>query len=107
MGVRRDPPPPGTTNQAVAYQETGVSVPASAPLHASFDLANTSSVRKRISVLILDFDFSDLSVCTFWLPPLGSDLIPYVVRTRTTKAWTNATIAFYAASPSSPIPTGT
>ena len=98
----RVPPPPGTSNQAVVFQNTGVAVPTGTNLVATFLVGNDAPVRKRISVLIHDSDFSDLSVCTFWLPPLGSDLIPYVVRTRTTKAWTNATIAYYAASPSSP-----
>ena len=64
---------------------------------ARFDLGNSSSVRKRISVLVLDSDFSDLSVCTFWLRAERA-AAPYQMRTHTTKAWTNATIYFYAAS---------
>jgi hypothetical protein len=93
----RVPPPPGTTNQAVAYQETGVSLPAGAPLLAAFDLANTSTVRKRISVLILDFDFSDLSVCTFWLEA-NAPMRTYQMRTHTTQPWVNTALYFYAAS---------
>lgn len=93
----RVPPPPGTTNQAVAYQETGVSVPMGAPLLAQFDLANTSTVRKRISVLVLDFDFSDLSVCTFWLDA-NAPMRTYQIRTHTTQAWVNTALYFYAAS---------
>ena len=54
-------------------------------------------MRKRISVLVLDSDFSDLSVCTFWLAP-NAPLRPYQMLTHTTKAWTNAAIYFYAAS---------
>jgi hypothetical protein len=57
-------------------------------------------VRKRLSVLIIDSNFSDLHVCTFWLPP-GLPLTPYQMRTHTTKAWANAAIYFYAASPGS------
>jgi hypothetical protein len=94
----RVPPPAGTTNQAVAYQETGVSLPSGAPLLAQFDLANTSTVRKRISVLILDFDFSDLSVCSFWLEP-NAPMRTYQMRTHTTQAWVNTAIYFYAATP--------
>ena len=66
----RVPPPPGTANQAVAFQETTVAVaPSDATLLAQFDLGNSSSVRKRISVLVLDSNFSDLSVCTFFPGP--------------------------------------
>jgi hypothetical protein len=65
----RQPPPPGTSNQAVIFQQTGVSVGTHAALAAQFDLGNSDSVRKRISVLMIDSDFSDLAVCTFWLPP--------------------------------------
>ncbi len=36
---------------------------------AQFDLANSSTVRKRISVLVIDSNFSDITVCTFWLAP--------------------------------------
>ncbi len=93
----RVPPPPGTSNQAVIFQVTGVALATEAPLIARFSLGNSSSARKRISVLILDSDFSDLSVCTFWLPP-NTPLAPYQMRTHTTKAWTNAAIYFYAAS---------
>ncbi len=90
-------PPPATANQAVIFQVTGVALGANAPLVARFSLGNSSSVRKRISVLVLDSDFSDLSVCTFWLAP-NTALTPYAMRTHTTKAWTSAAIYFYAAS---------
>ena len=93
----RVPPPAGTTNQAVVFRETGFPVPIDTPLLAQFDLGNSSSVRKRISVLILDSNFSDLSVCTFWIPA-NSPLQTYQMQTHTTKAWTNAAIYFYAAT---------
>jgi hypothetical protein len=93
----RVPPPAGTANQAVVFQQTGYAFPAGTPLSAQFLLGNSSSVRKRVSVLIQDADFFDLHVCTFWLPP-SLPLTPYQMRTHTTKDWTNATIAFYAAT---------
>ena len=93
----RVPPPPGTSNQAVAYQQTGVALSANVPLVAEFDLGNSSSVRKRVSILIHDSDFSDLSVCTFWLPA-NLPLTRYGITTHTTKPWLNLTISFYAAS---------
>ncbi len=45
------------------------SVAAGTPMVATVDLGNSSSVRKRISVLVHEHDFSDLHVCTFWLEP--------------------------------------
>ena len=93
----RVPPPQGTTNQATVFQQTGLALPAGAPAVAVFDLANTSSVRKRLSVLMLDSDFTDLHVCTFWLEA-SVPMRRYAMKTRTTKAWANATIAFYAAT---------
>jgi hypothetical protein len=50
-----------------------------------------------MSVLLIESDFSDISVCTFWLPA-SSPLRTYRMRTHTTKAWTNASIYFYAAT---------
>jgi hypothetical protein len=94
----RLPAPPGTPNQAVVYQETGMALPAGAPVQADFDLGNSSSVRKRISVLVLDGDFSDLHVCTFWLPP-SLPLTTFRMRTHTTRPWVNASIYFYASTP--------
>ena len=88
---------PGTPAQAVVFQQTGMAMPGGAPLLATFDLGNTDSVRKRISVLVHDADFSDLHVCTFWLPP-NLPLSTYSIRTHTTKPWVNATLSFYAAS---------
>jgi hypothetical protein len=103
LSFSRVSPPPGTTNQAVVFQQTGAAFPAGTNLMATFFLGNTSQVRKRISVLLHDSDFSDLAVCTFWLrggDPDGS--FPYIMRARTTKAWTNATLSFYAASTYNP-----
>src|SRR6185369_7256942 len=55
------------------------------------------SVRERVTILVHDLDFTDLSACTFWLAP-GQALSDYAMRSFTTKAWTNATISFYAAT---------
>ncbi len=90
-----------TGTQAVVFQKTGVPLPANAPLVARFSLGNTDTVRKRISVLLHDADFSDLHVCTFWLPA-GAPVRPYVMGTFTTKAWTDVTLSFYAASVNAP-----
>ena len=92
--------PPGTSNQAVVFQNTGATVLAHMPVEARFRLGNSSSVRKRISVLIHDADFSDLAVCNFWLAP-NAPMRNYVMRGHTTRFWSNATISFYAATPGS------
>ncbi len=93
----RVPPPPGNSSSATVFQNTGQALPANTSLLARFALGNSSTVRKRISVLVLDHDFSDLSVCTFWLPP-QLPLTTYAIRTYTTRAWANAAIYFYAAT---------
>ena len=92
----RQNPGVGST-QAVVFQQTGQPVAARTALQASFRVGNSSSARKRISVLIIDSDFSDITVCTFWLAP-GSPMSLYTMNTHTTKAWTNAAIYFYAAT---------
>ena len=74
-----------------------MALPTGAPLDARFELGNSSSARKRISVLLIESDFSDISVCTFWVPP-NTPLTPYRMRSHTTKAWSNAAIYFYAAT---------
>ena len=93
----RLPAPPGTTNQAVVFQHTGIPLPSGAPIQAQFDLGNSSTVRKRISVLLLDSNFSDLHVCTFWIPP-NAPLTTYRMRSHTNRPWDNAAIYFYAAT---------
>jgi hypothetical protein len=93
----RQPAPAGTANQAVLFQPLGVAVPALTPLSARADLGNSSSVRKRLSIVLHDLDFSDLAVCTFWLAP-GSPLRTYEVHARTTRPWANVTMSFYAAT---------
>ena len=97
MEFYRVPPPAGTTNQAVVLQKTGLPLSAGEELTATFDLGNSSSVRKRVSILIHDADFSDLSLCTFWLPP-QAPMRQYSMRSFTARAWTNASISFYAAT---------
>ncbi len=92
-------PPPSGSNSAVVLQNTGVTtLPADQPIVAHFDIGNTTSVRKRISVLIHASDFSDLAVCTFFLPA-NTPMRHYAMRTHTTKDWAaGASISFYAAS---------
>ena len=90
---------PTTTpsGQAVVFQQTGVAIPANTGISASFDLGNTSSIRKRITVLVLDASFNDLHVCTFYLKP-GDPVRTYQMKTHTNQAWSNTSIYFYAAT---------
>ena len=97
LNYRRVPPPAGTSNQAVVFQTTGMPVAAGTALGASFDLGNASPLRKRISVLILNASFSDLHVCTFFLPA-NAPMRTYRMETFSTTAWSNAAIYFYAAT---------
>jgi hypothetical protein len=91
-------PPPGETGQATVFQPTGQGLPAGSPLLAQFDLGNSSTVRKRVSVLLVDHPgFADLAVCTFWLAP-GAPLRSYAMRAHTTQDWSNASVYFYAAT---------
>jgi Tol biopolymer transport system component len=92
--------PPGEAGQAVVFQSTTAQLLPGAPIVATFELGNSSSARKRITVLLHDGDFSDLNVCTLWLPA-STPLQSYTMRTHTTEAWSNATISIYAASPNS------
>ena len=93
----RVPPPPNSQNQAVLLQATGVAVAARSGVLTQFDLGNSSTARKRVAVLVHDRDFSDLSVCTFWLAP-HAPMRRYSMRTHTTRPWVDATISFYAAT---------
>ncbi len=87
--------PEGSTS-GVVLQYTGMALPTGAPMEATFTLGNSDTVRKRISVMIHNAAFDDLALCTFWLDP-GQTSASYAMRTHTTKAWTDATISFYAA----------
>jgi hypothetical protein len=88
--------PPGDP-AGVVLQGTGQTMNNNQPMVADFLLGNSSNVRRRATVLIHDGNFSDLSACSFWLPP-NMPLSQYTIKTFATKAWTNATVSVYAAS---------
>jgi hypothetical protein len=85
------------SSQAVVLQDTGVALPQFARLEVSIDIGNSSNVRKRITIIVHDEDFSDLQVCTFWIAQ-NSTLQTRVMRTYTTEAWTSAFLSIYASS---------
>jgi hypothetical protein len=86
-----------SSTSAVVLQSTGFPLGNGVTLEANFSLGNSSSARKRVTVLIHDSDFSDLAVCTFWLPP-NTPLRNYRMYTFTGRVWSGATISFYAST---------
>ena len=90
-------PQPLPTPAGVIFQNTGQAMTTNQIMTATVQLGNSSAVKKRVTVLLQDADFSDLTACTFWLPPY-QPMAGYTIRGFTTKAWTNATVAVYAAS---------
>jgi hypothetical protein len=66
-------------------------------LTATLSVGNSSPVRKRLTVLLHDLDFSDLTACTFWIAP-NQPLAAYAMRVFTGRAWTNATVSLYPAT---------
>src|SRR5204862_1614772 len=56
---------------------------------------------KRVTVLLMDGDYSDLAACTFWIQPglaPPNSTTNYLMRTFATKQWTDATFALFAAT---------
>ncbi|PJF24785.1 MAG: hypothetical protein CUN53_16085, partial [Phototrophicales bacterium] len=78
-------------------QNTPTATPIGSALEASFLLGNSSSERKRVTVVIRRADWTDLQACTFWLPP-NSPLQPYLMRTFAGSAWNATSITFYAST---------
>jgi hypothetical protein len=86
------------SNQAAVKQSLGVPLPANSPVAVEFDISNSSRVRKRLTMMIHDADFSDLQTCEFWLEPFAPAR-RYSMRTHSDRrAWKNLTVSFYASS---------
>lgn len=75
-------------------QYTNTAIPADRGLGLTFRMGSSSNVRQRVTVLLVDSNFSDVLACTFWVPP-GQPLNTYAMRAATTKAWANAAVGFY------------
>ncbi len=89
---------------SVVYQATGLAVRGT-PLGAQFDLGNSSRVRKRVMVLMMDADFSDIEKCQFTLEP-GTPLRTHRMRIPTRRPWANAALYFYATTAGNAAATG-
>jgi hypothetical protein len=81
----------------VILQPTGQTAAANEILTATFQLGNNSAERRRVTVILHDNNFSDLSACTFWLAP-GQPLSDYTYRTFATQPWGNITLSVYPAT---------
>ena len=92
-GAFRFTRPAGTPAGAV-LQLTNVAHAANTRLTATFDLGNSSPVRKRVTAVLHDSNYSDLAACTFWLDA-GQALTPFTMRVFAKRAWANATVSFY------------
>ncbi|MBW4437310.1 MAG: S8 family serine peptidase [Pleurocapsa minor GSE-CHR-MK-17-07R] len=76
-------------------QNTGVALAANAPLELQLQLGNSGPVRKRALIILFEHNWTDLQICSFWIPPY-TPLQTYAVQTHTTQAWSNASLAVYA-----------
>jgi hypothetical protein len=85
---------PAGSPGGVFFQSTGVVVNTRVQLEALIDVRNTSGTRKRATILLHDGDFSDLQVCTFWIPA-NNVSYRYRIETFTGEAWQNATLSIY------------
>jgi mannan endo-1,4-beta-mannosidase len=88
---------PANSSEAVVLQNTARSIPANTGLEARFDIGNSSGLRKRVTVIVHDSDFSDLQACSYWLPP-NSPLRTYRVLGATTEAWSSAQVSVYVST---------
>jgi subtilisin-like proprotein convertase family protein len=75
-------------------QNTGVAAPDGVPMEIRLDLANSSTIRQRATVIVHATDFSDLQVCVFWLEA-GTPMQTYVIRTHTTTPWAGTSVSIY------------
>ncbi len=96
-GVLEFTKPDNNPPSGVIGQTTGQAMVEGERLTATFQLGNSSAVRKRVTILLNDASFSDLTACTFWLAA-GQPLSTYVYRTVTKKPWPNAMLHVYPAT---------
>jgi hypothetical protein len=66
-------------------------------LEATFQLGNSSNVRQRVTVIINEPGFTDMSACTIWLPP-GLARQTFRMRSYANIGWANAMLSVYPAT---------
>lgn len=80
--------------------DTAFQIDANQLVQLQFRLGNSSMVRRRITVIVHDADFSDQQVCVFWLEP-NTPLVDngpareYYVSAHTNEVWTQPSVSFY------------
>lgn len=87
------------STQAVVFQNTNQPLPSNAPMRVTFQLGNTSPNTRRALVMLHDANFQDSQICSFWLPG-NTPLRTYQMLTKTTQAWTDASMSIYASTQS-------
>ncbi|MDZ4767312.1 MAG: S8 family serine peptidase [Chloroflexota bacterium] len=88
---------PAALASAVVLQNTALPVGTGGRLEATFQLGNNTGSTQRVTILLHASDFSDLTVCTFYVPN-GAPLQTYTIRSYATQAWGTASISFYLSS---------
>lgn len=81
-------------DSAVVFQDTGIPTNMDETLYVQLDLGNSSAVRKRVSVLVHNPDFSDLQICSFWLPP-SAPMATYRMYMGTKRNWSSTVLSIY------------
>lgn len=83
-------------NSAAVLQYTRRPVVANDVVQITFNAQNTG-VRRRLTVIAWNEDFSDLRVCSFWMPN-NTALNTYTMRFMVRTNWTGAMLHFYAST---------
>ena len=81
-------------DSAVVFQDTGIPTNIDETLYVQLDLGNSSAVRKRVSILTHNPDFSDLQICSFWLPP-NAPMATYRMYLGTKRNWSSTVLSIY------------
>ncbi len=79
---------------AVVFQDTGIPTGLNETLYVQLDLGNSSAVRKRVTVLVHNPDFSDLQICSFWLPP-NATMATHRMYLATKRSWASTVLSIY------------
>jgi subtilisin-like proprotein convertase family protein len=90
-------PRTGISNSGGILQYTRTPVRSADVMQLTFQAQNTGSVRRRLTVIVHDISFSELRVCSFWLPA-NMPLSNFSMRFKSQTNWTDASVSFYAST---------
>jgi hypothetical protein len=74
------------TSDGGFYQSVSQSIPANAPLELTLQMGNSSTVPKRINLILRDGGWRESFSCSFTIPALSA-LQSYTMQVRTTRVW--------------------